>query len=280
MKKSVLSFMVFGAIAMLGGTSAVSAQEPDSSYSSSRRIGAWTITREYESESDDNNHTSHYDIYFSSSSNLPFFYMGFDGLLDGPLRPSLSPVRINEAKSWEYGFFIPLSDIAICNSEHVGVSTALGIGRCLYKFDYPNYFYNVDHHNVVFGDLMQDGNAYDETWLRFCTLRLPVQLVLRSSSEGFFFTCGPELEYRFSTCSKGRCNGWNKKRVITRDLDVHPLGINLLAQIGFDDISVMARASLVELFAHSVSAEYASDGTCINPGSCIYPFSISVGIGF
>lgn len=281
MKKTTLTFMAAAVLALF--PSLLSAQESrtDSTDISSRRIGQWIISREYTYSSDaggDNTRSSvSYDIsgVHGFSPHLPLFSLGFSGFVGSPLTVTPSPVSLNEAKSWEWNVMLPLDGVAIGRSGHFGVGTAFGFGRTTYKFSDTRCFLTDPVSRTTYFDYPVSREGYPdenwkETWLRYWTLRVPVMLEYHTHDDGFFVGVGPELEYRFAASSRGRADGMKKSAVITQDLDFHPLGVNLLGQIGVGDFSVMARASLVELFARN-SKHFCTE---------VYPVSIVFGFGF
>ena len=272
MKKATLIVLAAAALAMAPTVLRAQDARVDSTDISSRRIGQWIITREstYSSNAEGDNTSSSVSYNISGvhgfDPHLPLFSMGFSGFVASPLTVMPSPVPLNEAKSWEWGVMLPLDGVAIGHSNHFGVGTAFGFGRTTYKFANTNCFLtDPSTRTTYFGET---GDDWNETWLRYWTLRVPVMLEYSTSHDGFFVGVGPELEYRFAPSSRGRADGMKKSAVITQDLDFHPLGVNLLGQIGFGDFSVMARASLIELFAHST---YNTE---------VMPVSIVFGFGF
>jgi len=283
MKKTFFAFL---AAALLGiaGIVETSAQESESeSTVEQQRIGQWVITREYSLKRNtedgvyEKSNVS-YDVSFGHgfSAHIPFYYMGFSGLFaEGPFSMQFSDVRLDEAKSWEWGIYLPLDAVRLAG-DHVGLGFAFGFGRTMYKFDTPHYFFTSrapQGERTTYFSMQSDIEPYDETWFRYWSFKLPIQLELQTSDDGFFFAFGPELEYRFSPASRGRRNG-KRKETITSNITMHPLNVNLLAQVGYDNISLMAKTSLFELFSGSLSHSATMNS------SAVWPVSVCLGLTF
>ena len=282
MKKSFFALLSVALLA-IAGVSEISAQENnnESTGIEQQRIGQWVITREYTVTRDDEDGMAEksnvkYDISYGHGfdAHLPFYYMGFSGFLDGPLSMRVDDIEIDEAKSWEWGIYLPMDAVRL-GSDHVGLGFAFGFGRTMYKFGSTNYFFTsrsaAGERTTQFAQLPTD-TQYDETWFRYWTFKLPVQLEFQTSSDGFFFTVGPELEYRFSPASRGRQFG-KRKETITNSISMHPLNVNLLTQVGYNNISLMAKASLMELFSGTSSISTPNDAK-------VWPISVCLGLTF
>ena len=274
MKRTTITLLAAAVLAIFPTVLRAQESRVDSTDITSRRIGQWVISREYTystDDADDDRAVSKRSVSYDISTvhgfepHLPLFSIGFSGFVGSPLTVTPSPVPLNEAKSWEWNVRLPLDGVSIGRSGHFGIGSAFGFGRTTYKFANADCFLTDAARYTVFNT--PEGN-WAETWLRHWTFRMPVMLEYNTSSDGLFIGVGPELEYRFAPSSRGRMDGMKKSEVITKDLDFHPLGVNLLAQVGFGDFSVMARASLIELFAHST---YNTE---------VMPVSIVFGIGF
>lgn len=272
MKKATLTLLAAIALALFPTVLHAQDGRVDSTDVSSRRIGQWIITRESTYSSDADGAATHSSVSYDITGvhgfepHLPLFSIGFSNFVGAPLSATFSSIPFNEAKSWEWNVMLPLDGKAIGDSGHFGIGSAFGFGRTTYKFAGTDCFLTDPESRVTYLD--KPAGDWKETWLRYWTLRVPVVLEYRTSGDGFSIGVGPELEYRFAPSSRGRADGMKKSDVITKDLDFHPLGVNLLAQVGFGDFSVMARASLIELFANST------------PTTTVCPVSIVFGIGF
>jgi len=283
MKKTVFALLSV-ALLTLSGISEASAQENnnESTAIEQRRIGQWVITREYSITQDEDEGISKksdvkYDISVGHgfSGHLPFYYMGFSGFFqDGPFTMQFHDIQLDEAKSWEWGIYLPMDAVRLGN-DHVGLDFAFGFGRTMYKFASPDYFFTS---RSEAGDRMTQfatlptALPYDETWFRYWTFKLPVQLEFQTSDDGFFFTVGPELEYRFSPASRGRRFG-KRKETITNSISMHPMNVNLLAQVGYNHVSLMAKTSLFELFSGTSPITTPTDAK-------VWPVSVCLGLTF
>jgi hypothetical protein len=210
--------------------------------------------------------------------HYPAFYMGFSRLSDNSFSMNYAPgVAQMQSKSWDWGIYTYSNSVAFNKKGTIGLSYAFGFGRSSYKFTDGNYFYN-DNGLTHYG-VMNDA-AYDETWFRYWGFRLPVNIELQRyvNGEPFFLTFGPEFEYRFSPKSLGRCDG-GKQRPITKNLDLNPFNVNLMAQVGYDNIGFMAKLSLIELFQNPMRPTPLVGGSGMSTLSCeVYPLTIGFSI--
>jgi len=289
MKRTALALLSAALLTMVGVTES-SAQEEnrgDTIGIEQQRIGEWIFTREYTITRDDDDgyyekESVNYNISFGNgfSAHLPFYYMGLSNFfVNGPFSMQFSDIPIDEAKSWEWGIYLPLRTVRL-GSDHVGLGFSFGFGRAMYKFNEPSYFFTMhdlsggrQNRQTLFAS--PNPNPYDETWFRYWSLKLPIQLEYQTSSDGFFVAVGPEIEYRFSPASRGRQQG-HRKETITTNISMLPLNVNLLAQVGFDNISFMAKTSLVELFAASTRSTLFSNQTATQ----VWPVSVCIGLTF
>lgn len=76
-----------------------------------------------------------------------------------------------------------------------------------------------------------------------------------------FFAVGPEAEIRHGVKSKGKANG--VKKTFDKGLNARPLGINVLAQVGYADLGVYMRYSTYGFFEKDKGPE-------------LYPFSFGI----
>ena len=222
-----------------------------------------------------------YTIRRRMRTHYPTFYMGYSRLGNSSFSSEFATgIGQKQGRSWDWGIYTGGKSIPFNKRGTIGISYALGIGRSSYKLTGGDYFYN-DNGITRFGNKPGDENAYDETWFRYWGLRLPINLEFQQyiSKKPLFFTFGPELELRFSPKSLGRIDGKNKKQKITGDLDLNPLNINLMAQIGYGNIGFMAKLSLIDLFQNPMRPEALIGGTGMYPLNCeVYPLTIGFSI--
>lgn len=222
-----------------------------------------------------------YTIRRRMRTHYPTFYMGYSRLGNSSFSSEFATgIGQKQGRSWDWGIYTGGKSIPFNKRGTIGISYALGIGRSSYKLTGGDYFYN-DNGITRFGNKPGDENAYDETWFRYWGLRLPINLEFQQyiSKKPLFFTFGPELELRFSPKSLGRIDGKNKKQKITGDLDLNPLNINLMAQVGYGNIGFMAKLSLIDLFQNPMRPEALIGGTGMYPLNCeVYPLTIGFSI--
>ena len=139
------------------------------------------------------------------------------------------------------------------------------------------YFYN-ENGLINYGG--SGSKMYDETWFRYWGFRLPVNLELQHYVNGspFFLTIGPEIEYRFAPRALGRVDG-GKQQVISKNYDLNPLNVNLMAQVGYGNIGFMAKLSLVDLFQNPIRPEPLIGGEGASVVNCeVYPLMVGFSI--
>ena len=258
------------------------------------RFGDMLVIRDYETVDEDGNveyatdikaGKSDYTIRRRMRTHYPTFYMGYSRLGNSTLSPTFSPdfaagIGQKQSRSWDWGIYTEGNSIPFNKRGTIGISYALGVGRSSYRLSGGNYFYN-DNGITRFGNMPGNENVYDETWFRYWSFRLPINLELQQyiNKRPLFLTFGPEVEIRFSPKSLGRINGYKKKCSITQDFDLNPLNINLMAQVGYDDIGFMAKLSLIDLFQNPMRPEPLIGGPGMSPLNCeVYPLTIGFSI--
>ena len=225
-----------------------------------------------------------YTIRRRMRTHYPSFYMGYSRLSNNTL-PTFSPdfaagIGQKQSKCWEWGIYTEGNSIPFNKRGTIGVSYAFGIGRSSYKFTGGNYFYN-NNGITDFGNMPGNNKAYDETWFRYWGFRMPINLELQRyiNNKPLFLTFGPEVELRFSPKSLGRINGYKKKRSITQDFDLNPFNVNLMAQVGYDDVGFMAKLSLIDLFQNPIRPESLIGGSGMSTLNCeVYPLTVGFSI--
>ena len=254
------------------------------------RFGDMLVIRDYETVDEDGNveyatdikaGKSDYTIRRRMRTHYPGFYMGYSRLTGSSFSTDFATgIGQKQSRSWDWGIYLADKGIPFNKRGTIGISYALGIGRSSYKLTGGDYFYN-DNGITRFGNKPGNENRYDETWFRYWGLRLPINLEFQQyiSKKPLFFTFGPELELRFSPKALGRVDGKNKKQKITQDFDLNPLNVNLIAQIGYDDIGFIAKLSLIDLFQNPMRSEPLIGGPGMHPLNCeVYPLTIGFSI--
>ena len=281
MKLTFKSLLLLAALIATTGINATNTEssEPlpnDTTEVREHKIGNWIITRESITSTPDEDETTSetkvsVDIRYKHdfTPHFPVFYIGLNAFTPDRFATQFADIPLNSTKSWEWGSYLFQESLPFGKSQHVGLTTALGFGRAMYKMDNTRYFYTDADRMTHFGN----PDEYDVTWLRYWTLKLPLVLTFETEVKGddLFFSVGPELEYRFSGASKGRV-GNNKKEVIANDLNLNPLGVNLMAQFGYDGFSLIGKVSLIELFRKpDLTSPYSTS---------LYPATFGIAINF
>ena len=246
------------ALALFAGFSAMAQNEIS--------FGNKLVIRDYEIVDEDGNveyatkikaGKSDYTIRRRMRIHYPAFYMGYNRMSNSTFSSDFAEgIGQKQSKSWNWGIYTEGNSIPFNKRGTIGISYALGIGRSSYKLTRGHYFYN-DNGITCFGNKPGNGNVYDETWFRYWALSLPVNLELQQyiNKKPLFLTFGPEVELRFSPKSLGCVCGRNKQQKISDDFDLNPLNVNLMAQVGYDDVGFMVKLSLVDLFQNPMRAE-------------------------
>lgn len=255
------------------------------------RIGEWLIIEEYEIKDDDATVSRQTKVQvgdkkFSTPrrrmrAHYPTYYMGFSRLSNDPFSMDYANgISQNQSKCWDWGVYLCEHSIAFNKRGTIGLSYAFGFGRSSYKFNDGQYFYN-DNGLINYGINPANTSQYDETWFRYWGFRLPINLELQHYVNGkpFFLTFGPEIEYRFAPKSLGRIDG-GKQRNISKNYDLNPLNVNLMAQVGYNNIGFMAKLSLIDLFQNPMRPEWpiGGEGPLRGPNCEIYPLTMGFSI--
>ncbi|NDW12531.1 hypothetical protein D0T50_06460 [Bacteroides sp. 214] len=198
--------------------------------------------------------------YFSP--HVSGFYLGYNRMGDDFLGfGSANEVDLVASKSWEWG--INLFDGALKLSKQFGITSGLGFGYTSYRLDGNRAFVENSNGITLITDAPED-TRYRKSRLRYYHLRLPISVEWQQhfGRKGpLFFSVGAEVEARFWTKSKAVVNG--KRETMSKDLNVRPLGINLLLQGGYNDWGFYCRYSTASLFESKKGPE-------------LYPYSIGV----
>ena len=246
-----------------------------------RRIGNWVVIEEYEIVDEDETVIrqkklkvkggKEYTMSRRMEAHYPTYYMGFSRLSNDPYSTDYAAgINQNQGKSWEWGIYLNEKTIPFNKRGTFGISYAFGYGRSQYKFNNQGV--------TCYG--VNSSKNYDETWFRYWAFRLPVNIELQRyvNGEPFFLTFGPEFELRFSPKSLGRFDG-GKQRAITKNLDLNPFNVNLMAQVGYDNIGFMAKLSLIDLFQNPMRPEPLIGGEGMSTINCeVYPLTIGFSI--
>jgi len=204
--------------------------------------------------------TTHYRGYFEPHSSG--IYVGYSHLGDGFLGfGSSDDVDLLASKTWEWG--INLFDGALRLSRNFGLTAGLGFGYNSFRIDGNRAFVEGADGITSIVDAPEDV-TYTKSRLRYYHFRLPVSLEFQQKfgwRGPLFFSVGAELEARMGTKSKAKIDG--SKKTMSKDLNVRPLGVNLLVQAGYSNWGFYCRYSMLSLFEK-------------NKGPEMYPYSFGI----
>ncbi|WP_455592611.1 hypothetical protein [Bacteroides sp.] len=187
--------------------------------------------------------------YNKFNPHVAGIYLGYSRMADGFLsfgNPKEVDLRAN--KSWEIGFTLFDGSLALTRDNAWGLSAGLGWGYTSFRVD-GNYAFDKINGITEIVPGLEDDYAYTQSRLRYFYFRIPVTVEWQKKfgrKGPLFFSAGLEAEIRHGVKSKVKYAG--QKRNLGNDLNIHPLGINFLAQAGYGDLGVYMRYSTYSLF--------------------------------
>lgn len=196
----------------------------------------------------------------SFNRHVSGMYVGYRQLADGVNFSKTDDVDLVSSKSWEWG--INLFEGGIRLSRHWGLTCGLGFGYTSFRLD-GNYGFE-EKNGITAIYPAPDNEVYRRSRLRYYHSRLPVSLEWQKKfgyKGPIFFALGAEIENRLWVRSKTIVD--NDKKTLNKDLNVRPLGINLLAQAGYNRWGLYGRLATASLFEKEKGPEF-------------YPFSIGI----
>lgn len=151
------------------------------------------------------------------------------------------------SKSWEFGFNILSVYHNFRKNPHWGINLGVNWGYRSFSID-GNYALLKEEGSSVF-TAGNEETRYSKSRLRHFFFRIPILLEWQQEvgMNKVFFNVGPEFEIRHNVKSFAHING-GKKETVGKGMYVQPVGINLLAQAGYDDIGIYLRYSTYGLF--------------------------------
>ena len=156
-------------------------------------------------------------------------------------------VSLDASYSWEVGANLFTSYLTLSHDRHWGMTFGLGWGYRSFRLDGNQAFLNINGKTAIFdGD---EETVYNKSRLRYFYFRIPISFEWQTRVNGhrpLFFTAGPEVEIRHGIKSMAKVNG--EKETLGKGMNVHPVGINLLAQAGFGNLGFYLRYSTYGLF--------------------------------
>lgn len=187
-------------------------------------------------------------------------YVGYSQLADGINFSEADDIDLVASKTWEWG--INLFEGGIRLSHNWALTGGLGFGYNSFRLDGSYGFVEVDGITDIYPSPADV--EYRRSRLRYYHLRLPISFEWQSKLNRrgpLFFSLGAEVENRFWVRSKAIAG--KGKETLSKDLNVRPLGINLLAQAGYGDWGFYCRYSTASIFEK-------------DKGPKLYPFSVGV----
>lgn len=188
------------------------------------------------------------------------FYIGYSQFGDDMGLSRTDDIDLVSSKSWEWG--LNLFEGSLRLSRQWGITSGLGFGYRSFRVDGNYGFEERDGITDIYPS--PDGVDYRRSRLRYYHLRLPISVEWQKKfgyKGPLFFSLGAEVETRFWVRSKTIID--DDKQTLSKDLNVRPLGINILAQGGYGDWGFYCRCATASLFEK-------------NKGPELYPFSFGV----
>ena len=194
------------------------------------------------------------------------FYMGYTQLSTDFLSFNpLGSAGLNTSHSWEIGGNLFTGSHSFGPAHNWGITIGLGWGYRSMRLDGNYAFREIDGVTQIYsGEEAEEPTEYSKSRLRYFYFRIPLSIEWQTRISGkgpLFFAVGPEVEIRHGFRSKGKING--SKETFDKGLNGRPVGINLLAQTGYNDLGIYMRYSTYGLFEK-------------NKGPELYPFSFGV----
>lgn len=183
----------------------------------------------------------HFDPHYAG------LYMGYTNLADNLSFNNANGIDLVSSKSWEIGLNLFQGSFVLSADRHWGLTTGLGFGYTSFRVDGNKGFKKIGNATVLVAPSQEI--EYSQSRLRYNHFRIPLLLEWQSKcgNKGpIFASLGAEAEIRCWVKSKAEYDGHG--HTLGKDLNVRPVGLNLLAQIGFDDIGAYLRYSPISLF--------------------------------
>lgn len=182
----------------------------------------------------------------------------------GSYHPS-NQVSLTTSHSWEIGGTLFTGSHSFGPTHNWGVVLGLGWGYRSMRLDGNYAFRNIDGvTQVVPGESGETPINYSKSRLRYFYFRIPLSIEWQTRLSGkkpIFFSVGPEAEIRHGFRSKGKING--EKETFDKGLHGRPVGINVLAQAGYNNVGIYTRYATYGLFEKGKGPE-------------LYPFSFGL----
>jgi hypothetical protein len=167
-------------------------------------------------------------------------------------------------KSWEWGIVPFEAKFPLVRDNSLSLNSGLGIGYTSFRLDGNYAFRKLNNITAVLPP--DDDTPYSQSRLRYFHLRIPavIEWQTYSANHGpIFVSLGGEAEIRWDIKAKVKYEGYKHENTLGRNLNVNPVGVNLLVQAGYGCMGLYARYSMVQLFEN-------------NKGPELYPFSLGM----
>ncbi|KAA6324577.1 hypothetical protein EZS27_026109 [termite gut metagenome] len=200
----------------------------------------------------------------SHEPHIAGLYIAYSMFGDKALYSRANEPDLVLTKSWEWGIVPFETKFPLTRDNSLSLNSGLGIGYTSFRVDGDYVFRKV---NSVTAVLPPDrGESYSQSRLRYYHFRIPAVFEWQKYSRHhgpIFLSVGGEAEIRWSVKSKVKYEGNRHENTLGKDLNVNPIGVNLLAQAGYGSLGFYTRYSMAPLFEK-------------NKGPELYPFSIGV----
>lgn len=180
-------------------------------------------------------------------------YLGYGQLNKRNGWSTSDAVDYRASKTWEIGIGITNTTIYLDREGNWNLGIGLDWGYRSFRLIGNDVFKNVDGYTqLVHGS---DTQFYASSRLRYNFLRMPIRLnCCRLFGEKFSVSFGVEPELRYRVKSIAEING-SKDKTIDTDLNVNPIGLNLIAEVRYDDIGFYFRSGVTKLINQNKGIE-------------------------
>ncbi|KAA6317656.1 hypothetical protein EZS27_032222 [termite gut metagenome] len=200
----------------------------------------------------------------SHDLHIAGLYVGYSMFGDKALYSRADEPDLVLTKSWEWGIVPFEAKFPLTRDNSLSLNSGLGIGYTSFRIDGNYAFRKVSSVTAILPP--DEGTSYSQSRLRYYHFRIPVVFEWQKYSKSHgpvFVSLGGEAEIRRSMKAKVKYEGNKHENTLGKDLNVNPIGVNLLTQVGYGSLGFYTRYSMAQLFEK-------------NKGPKLYPFSIGV----
>ncbi|MDR2858915.1 MAG: hypothetical protein LBV64_00775 [Mediterranea sp.] len=192
-------------------------------------------------------------------------YMGYSKFGNKTLYSCANEPDLVLSKSWEWGIVPFEAKFILTRDNSLSLNSGLGIGYTSFRLDGNYAFRKLNNVTVILPP--NEETSYSQSRLRYCYFRLPAvlewQKYSKHNNRPIFVSLGGEAEIRWNMKSKVKYEGDKREKTLGRNLNVNPIGVNLLAQIGCGSLGFYTRYSVIDIFEK-------------DKGPTLYPFSVGM----